>query len=163
MEYFESKIYTYCINSLKFEQTSEMKKEKQLRYDKAYLRMAHEWAKLSHCSRKQVGAIIVKDEVIISDGYNGTPTGFDNCCENDAGETKWYVLHAEANALMKLSKSTNSSKGATLYITLSPCKDCAKLILQAGIQRVVYLNEYKDCSGLEFLKNTGITLDYITI
>jgi len=125
--------------------------------------MAQEWAKLSHCSRKQVGAIIVKDEVIISDGYNGTPTGFDNCCENEQGETKWYVLHAEANALMKLSKSTNSSKGATLYITLSPCKDCAKLILQAGIQRVVYLNEYKDCSGLEFLKNTGITLDYITI
>jgi len=140
-----------------------MKKEKQLRYDKAYLRMAQEWAKLSHCSRKQVGAIIVKDEVIISDGYNGTPTGFDNCCENEQGETKWYVLHAEANALMKLSKSTNSSKGATLYITLSPCKDCAKLILQAGIQRVVYFNEYKDCSGLEFLKNTGITLDYITI
>jgi len=125
--------------------------------------MAQEWAKLSHCSRKQVGAIIVKDEVIISDGYNGTPTGFDNCCENEQGETKWYVLHAEANALMKLSKSTNSSKGATLYITLSPCKDCAKLILQAGIQRVVYFNEYKDCSGLEFLKNTGITLDYITI
>lgn len=140
-----------------------MKKEKQLRYDKAYLSMAQEWAKLSHCKRKQVGAIIVKDEVIISDGYNGTPTGFDNCCENEEGETKWYVLHAEANALMKLSKSTNSSKGATLYITLSPCKDCAKLILQAGIKRVVYLNEYKDCSGLEFLKNSGITLDYIAI
>ncbi len=140
-----------------------MKKEKQLRYDKAYLNMAREWSKLSHCTRKQVGAIIVKDEVIISDGYNGTPTGFDNCCENDAGETKWYVLHAEANALMKLSKSTNSSKGATLYITLSPCKDCAKLILQAGIERVVYLNEYKDCSGIDFLKNSGITLDYITL
>ncbi|MEN8809922.1 MAG: dCMP deaminase family protein [Flavobacteriales bacterium] len=138
-----------------------MKKEKQLRYDKAYLNMAREWSKLSHCTRKQVGAIIVKDEVIISDGYNGTPTGFDNCCENDAGETKWYVLHAEANALMKLSKSTNSSKGATLYITLSPCKDCAKLILQAGIKRVVYLNEYKDCSGIDFLKNSGIKLDYI--
>jgi dCMP deaminase len=140
-----------------------MKKEKQLRYDKAYLSMAQEWAKLSHCKRKQVGAIIVKDEVIISDGYNGTPTGFDNCCENEEGETKWYVLHAEANALMKLSKSTNSSKRATLYITLSPCKDCAKLILQAGIKRVVYLNEYKDCSGLEFLKNSGITLDHIAI
>lgn len=140
-----------------------MKKEKQLRYDKAYLNMAKEWAKLSHCSRKQVGAIIVKDEVIISDGYNGTPTGFDNCCENEEGETKWYVLHAEANALMKLSKSTNSSKGATLYITLSPCKDCAKLILQAGIKRVVYLNQYKDCSGIDFLKNTGIELDYIEI
>ena len=125
--------------------------------------VAKRFAQLSYAQRLKVGAIIVKDEVIISDGYNGTPTGFDNCCENDAGETKWYVLHAEANALMKLSKSTNSSKGATLYITLSPCKDCAKLILQAGIQRVVYLNEYKDCSGLEFLKNTGITLDYITI
>jgi dCMP deaminase len=140
-----------------------MKKEKQLRYDTAYLNMAKEWSKLSHCERRQVGAIIVKDQVIISDGYNGTPTGFDNCCENEEGETKWYVLHAEANALMKLSKSTNSSKGATLYITLSPCKDCAKLILQAGINRVVYLSEYKDCSGLEFLRNAKIELEHIEI
>ena len=140
-----------------------MKKEKQLRYDTAYLNMAKEWSKLSHCERKQVGAIIVKDQVIISDGYNGTPTGFDNCCEDDNGETNWYVLHAEANALMKLSKSTNSSKGATLYITLSPCRDCAKLIHQAGIKRVVYITEYKDCSGIDFLKKTDIELEHIKL
>lgn len=140
-----------------------MKKEKQLRYDTAYLNMAKEWSKLSHCTRKKVGAIIVKDQVIISDGYNGTPTGFDNCCEDDNGDTKWYVLHAEANALMKLSKSTNSSKGATLYITLSPCKDCSKLIHQAGIKRVVYITEYKDCSGLDFLRNAGIELEHIEL
>lgn len=140
-----------------------MKKEKQLRYDTAYLKMAKEWSKLSHCTRKQVGAIIVKDQVIISDGYNGTPTGFDNCCENEQGETHWYVLHAEANALMKLSKSTNSCNGATLYITLSPCKDCAKLIHQAGIKRVVYINGYKDDSGLRFLENAGIELEKIEI
>lgn len=140
-----------------------MKKEKQLRYDTAYLNMAKEWSKLSHCERKKVGAIIVKDQVIISDGYNGTPTGFDNCCENENGETNWYVLHAEANALMKLSKSTNSSKGATLYITLSPCRDCAKLIHQAGIKRVVYITEYKDCSGIDFLKHAGVELDHIEL
>jgi len=140
-----------------------MEKEKQLRYDTAYLNMAKEWSKLSHCERKKVGAIIVKDQVIISDGYNGTPTGFDNCCENEQGETKWYVLHAEANALMKLSKSTNSSKEATLYITLSPCKDCAKLIHQAGIKRVVYITEYKDCSGLDFLRNAKIELEHIQV
>ncbi len=140
-----------------------MKKEKQLRYDTAYLNMAKEWSKLSHCERKQVGAIIVKDQVIISDGYNGTPTGFDNCCEDDNGETNWYVLHAEANALMKLSKSTNSSRGATLYITLSPCRDCAKLIHQAGIKRVVYITEYKDCSGIDFLKNAHIELEHIEL
>ncbi|MDA9261779.1 dCMP deaminase family protein [Flavobacteriales bacterium] len=140
-----------------------MKKEKQLRYDTAYLNMAKEWSKLSHCTRKKVGAIIVKDQVIISDGYNGTPTGFDNCCENENGETQWYVLHAEANALMKLSKSTNSSKGATLYITLSPCKECSKLIHQAGIKRVVYTKGYKDDSGLKFLENAGIELEKIDL
>ena len=140
-----------------------MNKEKQLRYDTAYLNMAKEWSKLSHCERKHVGAIIVKDQVIISDGYNGTPTGFDNCCEDENGDTKWYVLHAEANALMKLSKSTNSSKGATLYITLSPCRDCAKLIHQAGIKRVVYITEYKDCSGIDFLRNANIELENIEI
>ena len=137
--------------------------EKQLRYDKAYLSMALEWSKLSHCKRKQVGAILVKDQVIISDGYNGTPTGFDNCCEDENGDTNWYVLHAEANALMKLSKSTNSSTGATLYITLSPCKDCAKLIHQAGIKRVVYSTEYKDNSGIKFMKRAGIQLDKIEL
>jgi len=111
---------------------------------------------LSHCSRKQVGALIVKDKMIISDGYNGTPTGFDNLCEDNNGETHWYVLHAEANALTKIAKSNHNANGATLYITLSPCKECSKLILQAGIQRVVYINPYKDQSGLDFLKTAGI-------
>ncbi len=129
---------------------------KQLRYDTAYLRMAREWASLSHCNRKQVGALIVKDSMIISDGYNGTPTGFDNCCEDDNGETHWYVLHAEANAILKVAKSANDCRGATLYITLSPCKDCAKLVLQAGISRVVYQNAYKDDRGIHFLKQAGV-------
>ena len=131
-------------------------KEKQLRYDQAYLKMALEWAKLSHCTRKKVGALIVKDRMIVSDGYNGTPTGFDNCCENDIGETHWYVLHAEANAILKVAKSTHEINGATLYITLSPCKECSKLIVQSGIKRVVYCMGYKDNSGLLFLEESGI-------
>lgn len=135
-----------------------MPDEKQLKYDKAYLKMAFEWAKLSHCQRKKVGAIIVKDRMIISDGYNGTPTGFDNCCEDENYETKWMVLHAEANAILKVAASTQSTKDATLYVTLSPCKDCSKLIHQSGIIRVVYANEYKDTSGLEFLKKAGVEL-----
>lgn len=130
--------------------------DKQLRYDKAYLRMAMTWSELSHCKRKQVGAIIVKDDMIISDGYNGTPSGFDNCCENEDGETHWYVLHAEANAILKVAKSTHNCNGSTLYLTLSPCKDCSKLILQAGIQRVVYNKDYKDSSGISFLRSSGI-------
>lgn len=130
--------------------------EKQRRYDIAYLKMATEWAKLSHCNRKQVGALIVKDSMIISDGYNGTPSGFDNCCEDDSEKTLWYVLHAEANAIMKVAKSTNNSNGATLYITLSPCKECSKLVFQSGIKRVVYLNAYKDDSGVQFLKKGGV-------
>ena len=134
---------------------------KQLRYDKAYLRMAKEWGKLSHCKRKQVGAIMVKDRMIISDGYNGTPTGFENYCEDDEGYTKWYVLHAEANAILKVASSTQSCKGATLYITLSPCKECSKLIHQAGFVRVVYSEAYKDDSGLNFLKKAGVKLDLI--
>jgi len=133
-------------------------KDKQLKYDKAYLRLAKSWSSLSHCVRKKVGAIIVKDGMIISDGFNGTPSGFDNSCENVQGETHWYVLHAEANAILKVAKSSNNCKGSTLYITLSPCKDCSKLILQAGIKRVVYQNLYKDASGLEFLKGAGIEL-----
>jgi dCMP deaminase len=136
-------------------------KEKQLRYDKAYLKMALEWAKLSHCQRKQVGALIVRDRMIISDGYNGTPTGFDNCCEDEAGETRWYVLHAEANAILKVAKSTHNADGATLYITLSPCKECSKLIVQAGIKRVVFHNGYKDQSGVNFLKESGIVVEQI--
>ena len=137
-------------------------KDKQLKYDKAYLRLAKSWANLSHCVRKKVGAIIVKDGMIISDGFNGTPSGFDNSCENDQGETHWYVLHAEANAILKVAKSSNNCKGATLYVTLSPCKDCSKLILQAGIKRVVYQNAYKDVSGLEFLKGADVELMQIS-
>ncbi|MCO6501265.1 MAG: dCMP deaminase family protein [Vicingus serpentipes] len=136
---------------------------KQLRYDSAYLKMALEWAKLSHCKRKQVGALIVKDRMIISDGYNGTPTGFDNCCEGDTGETHWYVLHAEANAMMKIAKSTHNADGATLYLTLSPCKECSKLILQAGIKRVVYINAYKDNSGLDFLTSSNIEVTHLPL
>ena len=135
--------------------------KKQLKYDTAYLKMALEWAKLSHCHRKQVGAIIVKDRMIISDGFNGTPTGFENPCENEEDYTKWYVLHAEANAILKVASSTQSCKGATLYITLSPCKECSKLIHQAGIKRVVYSNGYKDDSGLKFLEKAGVELTYL--
>lgn len=134
---------------------------KQFRYDSAYMRMAVEWAQLSHCERKKVGAIIVKNRMIISDGYNGVPSGFENCCEDEAGNTKWYVLHAEANAIMKVARSTNDMSGATLYITLSPCTECSKLIYQAGVQRVVYLDEYKDRSGLDFLAEAGVELVHI--
>jgi len=140
-----------------------MTQKKQLRYDKAYLRIAQEWGRLSHCKRRQVGALIVKDRMIISDGYNGTPTGFENYCEDDEGYTKWYVLHAEANAILKVASSTQSCKGATLYITLSPCKECSKLIHQAGIVRVVYSIAYKDDSGLQFLKKAGINLEHIEV
>ncbi len=138
-----------------------MTEKKQLKYDIAYLKMAREWGKLSHCKRKQVGALIVKDRMIISDGFNGTPTGFDNCCEDEDGITKWEVLHAEANAILKVASSTQSAKDATLYITLSPCTDCSKLIHQAGIKRVVYANAYKDPSGLIFLEKAGVELKYL--
>jgi dCMP deaminase len=130
--------------------------DKQNRYDKAYLRLALSWAQLSHCSRKKVGAIIVKDSIIISDGYNGTPAGFDNCCENEEGNTHWYVLHAEANAILKVARSSNNCTDATLYLTHSPCKDCSKLVLQSGITRLVYQEAYKDTSGIDFLKNAGL-------
>jgi len=138
-----------------------MRHDKQRRYDVAYLRMAREWAQLSHCERKKVGALIVKDDTIISDGYNGTPTGFENFCEDEAGYTKWYVLHAEANAILKVASSTQSCRGATLYITMSPCKECSKLIHQAGITRLVYHNNYKDDSGLDFLKKAGVKIERI--
>jgi len=130
--------------------------DKLNKYDKAYLRIAREWGQLSYCQRKKVGAIIVKDKMIISDGYNGTPSGFENCCEDEEGTTKWYVLHAEANAILKVAKSTQSCDGATLYITMSPCKDCSKLIHQSGIVRVVYQNGYKDLAGIDFLKRAGV-------
>ncbi|MEO9258068.1 MAG: dCMP deaminase family protein [Crocinitomicaceae bacterium] len=136
-------------------------KEKQQRYDIAYLKMAQTWGKLSYSTRKQVGALIVKDGMIISDGYNGTPSGFDNCCEDENGDTLWYVLHAEANAILKVAKSTNNCKDATLYLTLSPCKDCSKLILQAGISRVVCQNIYKDTSGIDFLKTSSVEITQI--
>ena len=138
-----------------------MSKNKQLKYDKAYLIIADEWGKLSYCKRKQVGAIIVKDRMIISDGYNGTPSGFENFCEDDEGYTKWYVLHAEANAISKVASSTQSCHGATLYITLSPCKECSKLIHQAGIVRVVYKKAYKDDSGIQFLIKAGIDVKLV--
>ena len=138
-----------------------MPKEKQLKFDKAYLRIAREWGKMSHCKRKQVGAVIVKDRMIISDGYNGTPTGFENPCENEEGYTKWYVLHAEANAILKVAASTQSCKEATLYITLSPCTECSKLIYQAGIKRVVYHKGYKDDSGLKFLEKAGVEISHV--
>ncbi len=135
-----------------------MNKKKQKRYDNAYMRMAKEWAKLSHCKRKQVGALIVKDKMIISDGYNGTPTGFENVCEDKEGNTKWHVLHAEANAILKVAGSTQSCKDATLYITMSPCKDCSKLIHQSGIKRVVYAQAYKDTSGVDFLEKAKVEI-----
>jgi dCMP deaminase len=134
---------------------------KQEKYDRAYLRMATEWAMLSHCTRKKVGALLVRDNMIISDGYNGTPSGFSNDCEDDNGETHWYVLHAEANAIMKVARSTNNARESTLYITLSPCKECCKLILQAGIRRLVYVNEYKDTTGIDFLKSAGVDIVHI--
>lgn len=138
-----------------------MDQDKQTKYDVAYLRMATEWSKLSYCKRKQVGALIVKDKMIISDGYNGTPTGFENFCEDDDGYTKWYVLHAEANAISKVASSTQSCHGATLYITMSPCQQCCKLIHQAGIKRLVYYDEYKDDSGIKFLEKAGVSITRI--
>ena len=137
--------------------------KKQKRYDLAYLRMAETWGELSHCKRKKVGALIVKDKMIISDGYYGTPSGFENACEDDDNYTKWYVLHAEANAILKVAGSTQSCKGSTLYITLSPCKECSKLIHQSGIVRLVYSKKYKDSSGLEFLEKAGVEVTYLPI
>lgn len=138
-----------------FKQMADLKTEK---YDAAYLRMAAEWSKLSHCKRRQVGALIVKGRSIISDGYNGTPSGFENFCEDESGYTKWYVLHAEANAILKVASTTQSCEGATLYLTMSPCRECSKLIHQAGIRRVVYASEYKDPSGLDFLRKAGVAV-----
>ena len=130
--------------------------DKQRQFDRSYLDMAAVWAKNSYCRRRQVGALIVKDRMIISDGYNGTPSGFENVCEDDNGVTKSYVLHAEANAITKVAKSGNSSDGATLYVTTSPCLECAKLIIQSGIKRVVYREEYRITDGVELLRRAGI-------
>jgi dCMP deaminase len=137
--------------------------DKTKKYDIAYLKMAETWGKLSYCKRRQVGAIIVKNRMIISDGYNGTPTGFENVCEDEENYTKWYVLHAEANAILKVASSTQSCDGATLYVTLSPCRECSKLIHQSGISRVVYSEAYKDLSGVEFLKKAGVTVNQISL
>ncbi len=134
---------------------------KTAKYDAAYLRMAAEWSKLSYCQRRQVGALIVKGRSIISDGYNGTPSGFENFCEDEEGYTKWYVLHAEANAILKVASTTQSCEGATLYLTMSPCRECSKLIHQAGIRRVVYASEYKDLSGVEFLRKAGVEVELV--
>lgn len=132
--------------------------EKQKQFDKSYLEMAAVWAKNSYCVRRQVGALLVKDKMIISDGYNGTPSGFENVCETEDGLTKPYVLHAEANAITKIAKSGNSSDGATLYITAAPCVECAKLIIQAGIIRVVYNEEYRVREGLDLLERAKIEI-----
>lgn len=135
---------------------------KQLQFDKSYLKMAGVWAKNSYCVRRQVGALIVKDRSIISDGYNGTPCGFENVCEDESGCTKPYVLHAEANAITKMAKSNNSSLGATLYVTAAPCMECAKLIIQAGIDRVVYRDAYRVTDGIDLLMRAGVTVEQIT-
>ena len=138
-----------------------MVSDKQHKLDERYLRMARIWAENSYCQRRQVGALVVKDKMIISDGYNGTPTGFENICEDDAGLSKPYVLHAEANAITKLAKSSNNSDGATIYITASPCIECAKLIIQAGIKRVVYGEKYRLTDGIDLLRRAGIELIYL--
>ena len=136
-------------------------KEKQKRLDQRYLRMARIWAENSYCKRRQVGALVVKDKMIISDGYNGTPSGFENVCEDEDNVTKPYVLHAEANAITKLARSSNNSDGSTLYITDSPCIECAKLIIQAGIKRVVYANKYRLTEGLELLERANIEVIHL--
>ncbi len=135
---------------------------KQQRLDNTYMQMADCWSELSHSKRSKVGALIVKDQMIISDGYNGTPTGFDNSCELE-GKTKWEVLHAEANAILKCAKHGTSLKGGTLYLTMSPCKNCAKLIFQSGITRVVYRDEYRDREGITFLEKAGIDISNIIL
>ena len=138
-----------------------MDKEKQMKFDQRYLEMARIWAQNSYCQRRQVGALVVKNGMIISDGYNGTPSGFENVCEDDNGVTKPYVLHAEANAITKLARSSNNSDGATIYITASPCIECAKLIIQAGIRRVVYGEKYRLMDGIELLERAGIEVVYL--
>jgi dCMP deaminase len=139
------------------------KMEKQTELDRRYLRMARIWAENSYCKRRQVGALIVKENRIISDGYNGTPSGFENVCEDENNVTKPYVLHAEANAITKVAASSNSSKDSTIYITSAPCIECAKLIIQAGIKRVVYSESYRAEDGCKLLERAGIVLDYIDI
>ena len=137
--------------------------EKQRKLDIRYLKMALIWAENSYCVRRQVGALIVKDKMIISDGYNGTPSGFENICENDMGATKPYVLHAEANAITKVAKSANNCDGGTLYVTTSPCMECSKLIIQAGIKRVVFSEKYHNTEGLDILAKVGVELVHLPL
>ena len=139
------------------------KVDKQRELDKRYLRMATIWAENSYCKRRQVGALLVKDKMIISDGYNGTPAGFENVCEDENNLTKPYVLHAEANAITKVAASSNSSKGATIYVTSAPCIECAKLIIQSGIRRVVYCDDYHSNDGLNLLQRVGIETVRVTL
>ena len=153
----------FNISSLMPSNTSENKLEKQHKLDLRYLQMARIWADNSYCLRRQVGALIVKDRMIISDGYNGTPSGFENVCEDENNTTKPYVLHAEANAITKVAKSNNSSDGATLYVTSSPCMECSKLIIQAGIKRVVFSDAYRLQDGIMLLKKAGIEVKQIEI
>ena len=141
----------------------EIMGEKQHKLDLRYLKMAQIWAENSYCKRRQVGALVVKDQMIISDGYNGTPSGFENVCEDDNNVTLPYVLHAEANAITKLARSSNNSEGSTLYITDSPCIECAKLIIQAGIKRVVYAREYRLTDGADLLRQAGIQVDFMNV
>lgn len=141
----------------------ETTKNKQEALDKRYIRMASIWAENSYCQRRQVGALIVKDKMIISDGYNGTPSGFENVCEDENNITKPYVLHAEANAITKIARSNNSSNGATMYVTASPCIECAKLIIQAGIKRVVYSEKYRLEDGINLLKRAGIEVVFVSV
>lgn len=138
--------------------TVDQGKVKQRLLDRRYLKMAAIWAENSYCQRRKVGALLVKDKMIISDGYNGTPSGFENICEDETGHTKPYVLHAEANAITKVAKSYNSSEGATLYVTSSPCLECAKLIIQAGITRVVFNDSYRSEDGIQLLKRANIEI-----
>lgn len=139
------------------------KEEKQYETDRRYLRMAAVWAENSYCKRRQVGALLVKDHMIISDGYNGTPSGFENVCEDADGVTKPYVLHAEANAITKVAASSNNSRGSTIYVTASPCIECAKLIIQSHMRRVVYSTEYRLRDGIELLQRAGIQVDYLPL
>jgi dCMP deaminase len=139
----------------------ENKDKKQHELDLRYMRMANIWAENSYCERRKVGALIVKDKMIISDGYNGTPSGFENVCENEEGFTKPYVLHAEANAITKIARSNNNSNGATMYVTASPCIECAKLIIQSGIRRVVYGEKYRLTDGIDLLERAGIETVYL--
>lgn len=150
------KICNFAVQKNTKKNLNSMQEKKQLLLDQRYMRMARIWAENSYCERRKVGALLVKDKMIISDGYNGTPSGFENHCEDENNVSKPYVLHAEANAISKIARSNNSSDGATLYVTASPCMECAKLIIQAGIKRVVYGENYRIMDGVELLKRAGI-------